>query len=265
MGSLARTGRGHLTDAAVAAGLSGHDLDRDVATPLLSVLAAVRAAGKVGIGDRRFAFRPDEDIVFDPSHHQLLHPNTLRFELLGDEGRVVLAEEYWSLSGGAVAGGTFGPESAGKGRFTMTDVLAACRERGTDLLGLVRENERRLGRTDDEIETRLSALWAAMRDCICGELTTRGVLPGPLRLARRAADIHDAMQGREGERQVLAREMDLASAYAIAVAEENAAGGRVVTAPTCAPPGFSPPSCAPFRRRSGFRIGGSTMPSSWQA
>ena len=253
LGSLARTGRGHLTDAAVAAGLSGHDLDRDAATPLPDVLAAVRAAADVRIGGGRFAFRPDEDIVFDVSDHQLLHPNTLRFELLGDEGRVVLAEEYWSLGGGAVAGGTFGPESAGKGRFTMTEVLAACRERGTDLVGFVRENERRLGRTDAETETRLSVLWAAMRDSIACGLSTPGVLLGPLRLARRAPGLYEALQEREEARKPLTQEMDLASAYAIAVGEENAAGGRVVTAPTCGAAGVVPAVLRTFQEVLGLR------------
>ncbi len=253
LGSLARTGRGHLTDAAVAAGLSGHDLDRDAATPLPDVLAAVRAAADVRIGGGRFAFRPDEDIVFDVSDHQLLHPNTLRFELLGDEGRVVLAEEYWSLGGGAVAGGTFGPESAGKGRFTMTEVLAACRERGTDLVGFVRENERRLGRTDAETETRLSVLWAAMRDSIARGLSTPGVLLGPLRLARRAPGLYEALQEREEARKLLTQEMDLASAYAIAVGEENAAGGRVVTAPTCGAAGVVPAVLRTFQEVLGLR------------
>ncbi|SQD93190.1 L-serine dehydratase [Candidatus Bipolaricaulis anaerobius] len=240
LGSLARTGRGHLTDAAVAAGLSGHDPDRDATRSLPDVLAAVRAAGEVGIAGRRFAFSPDEDIVFDLSDRELPHPNTLRFELLGEEGRVALTEEYRSLGGGAVAGGTFGPQSARGGRFTMTEVLAACRKREIDLAGFVRENERYLERTDDGVEAQLSALWAAMRGSVDRGLSTRGVLPGLLRLARRAPDIHDALQGREGRRRVLAREMDLASAYAIATAEENAAGGRVVTAPTCGAAGVLP-------------------------
>ena len=166
LGSLALTGRGHLTDAAVTAGLAGHNLDRDAATPLPDVLAAVRATGEVRIAQGRFAFRPEEDIVFDPSVRDLPHPNTLRFELRGDDGRVLLAEEYRSLGGGAVAGGTFGDAPAVKGRFTMAEVLAACRERGTDLVGFVRENERQLGHTAAEIEARLSVLWEAMRDSI---------------------------------------------------------------------------------------------------
>jgi len=253
LGSLARTGRGHLSDAAVAAGLTGHVPDRDATKPLPDVLAAVRAAGDVRIAGGRFVFRPDEDIVFDVSEHGLLHPNTLRFELLGDEERVVLAEEYRSLGGGAVAGGTFGAESAGKGRFTMTEILASCWERGTDLVGFVRENERRLGRTDAETETRLSVLWAAMRDSIARGLSTPGVLPGPLRLVRRAPGLYEALQKREEARKPLTQEMDLASAYAIAVAEENAAGMQVVTAPTCGAAGVVPAVLRTFQEVLGLR------------
>lgn len=251
-GSLALTGRGHLTDAAVVAGLSGQVLGCGAATALPHVLAAVRAAGEVGIGGRQFVFRPDEDVVFDLSDRAAPHPNTLRFELLNEEGRVLFAEEYRSLGGGEVAGGTFGTEQGAKTRFTMAQVLAVCRERGIDLAGFVRDNERRLGITDDEIEKRLSALRQEMADSICRGLNTRGVLPGPLHLARRAADIHDALQGGEGERQVLARELDLASAYAIAVAEENAAGGRVVTAPTCGAAGVVPAVLRVLQEARGF-------------
>lgn len=240
LGSLAATGRGHLTDAAVAAGLSGHGLDRAAAS-LPEVLAAVRAAGEVGIAGHRFAFQPDEDIVFDLSDRDLPHPNTLRFELLGEDGRVLLGEEYRSLGGGAVAGGTFG-EGPGwkKGQFTMTEVLAACREGGTDLVGFVRENERRLGLGSEEVAARLAALLTAMGDSISRGVSTRGILPGRLHLARRAPGMYEALQERTGVQHVLSREMDRASTYAIAVAEENAAGGRVVTAPTCGAAGVVP-------------------------
>ncbi len=239
LGSLALTGRGHLTDAAVAAGLSGCDLGADPVPPLPDVLAQVRAAGAVRVGGRTFRFNPDEDIVFDPSAGDLPHPNTLRFEVLGEDGRVLVSEEYRSLGGGAVAGGTFGEEGARKGRFTMTEVLRACRERGTDLVGFVRENERQLGLTDVDIDGRLAGLWQAMRDSIARGLRTPGVLPGALGLARRAPGLHAALQ--ESDRALaFSREMDLASTYAIAAAEENAAGGRVVTAPTCGAAGVVP-------------------------
>lgn len=240
LGSLARTGRGHLADAAVAAGLAGHDVVGGPATPLAEVLARVRAAGEVRIGHGRFSFHPDEDIVFDPSVQDLPHPATLRFEVVSDDGRVLTLEEYRSLGGGAVAGGTFGEEPARKGRFTMAEVLASCRAGGTDLAGFVRENERRLGLSDPEVDARLAELWGAMRNAIARGLAVRGVLPGPLRLLRRAPGLYEALQGLRGEVKSLAGEMDLASAYAIAVAEENAAGGRVVTAPTCGSAGVVP-------------------------
>lgn len=240
LGSLALTGRGHLTDAAVAAGLSGFDVERDAAA-LPRALAVVRAAGEVRSAGQRFAFRPEEDIVFDASVRDLPHPNTLRFAFLGADGQVALEEEYRSLGGGAVAGGTFGEGPAWKkGRFSMAEVLATCQERQTDLVGFVRENELALGLTGEEIEARLTVLWKAMRDSIARGLSTRGVLPGPLRLARRAPGLYEAIEGREGAKHALSREMDLASAYAIAVAEENAAGGRVVTAPTCGAAGVVP-------------------------
>ncbi|QAA77178.1 MAG: L-serine dehydratase, beta subunit [Candidatus Bipolaricaulis sibiricus] len=237
-GSLALTGRGHLTDAAVAAGLSGHDPDRDRPVSLPEVAAAVQAAGGVSIGGRWFAFSPERDIAFDPSVEGLPHPNTLRFEVLDREGRVLVSEEYCSVGGGAVVGGSLGRAQAEKGRFTMAEVLAECRRRGTDLVGFARENERRRGLSAGEVEARLAGLWEAMQGSIARGLSTPGILPGPLGLARRAPGLYEALQEREGT--PLAREMDLVSAYAIAVAEENAAGGRVVTAPTCGAAGVLP-------------------------
>ncbi|MCR4391210.1 MAG: L-serine ammonia-lyase, iron-sulfur-dependent, subunit alpha [Candidatus Acetothermia bacterium] len=115
----------------------------------------------------------------------------------------------------------------------MTEVVAACRARGIDLAGFVRENEARLGLGGDGVDRRLDLLWAAMEDAIARGLRTRGVLPGPLVLARRAPGMYEELRHRARERQVLSWETAQASVYAIAVAEENAAGGRVVTAPTC--------------------------------
>jgi len=210
----------------------------------------VRAAGAVTVAGCPVAFCPDRDIVFDVSERDLPHPNTLRFELRGDDGRVLLGEEYRSLGGGAVAGGTFGDAPAVKGRFTMAEVLAACREGGTDLAGFVRANEGALGLAPSEVGARLSALWEAMRDSISRGLSTGGDLPGPLALARRAPGLYRALQGRP--KASLAWEMDLASVYAIAVGEENAAGGRVVTAPTCGASGVLPAVLRVLQERLGL-------------
>ncbi|MCX7751101.1 MAG: L-serine ammonia-lyase, partial [Candidatus Bipolaricaulota bacterium] len=231
-------GQGHLTDAAVAAGLAGHDLDKDPVDLLPNVLVRVRGEGKVRIGDGTFAFQPEEDILFDPSVQDLPHPNTLRFEVVSPDGQLLFSEEYCSIGGGTVVGGKFGSVPAIRGRFTMAEVLAACRKEGMDLVGFVRENERRRGLREEEITARLAQLWNAMRDSIARGLSTRGLLPGPLRLSRRAPGLYAALQ--ERPQTSLAREMDRASCYAIAVAEENAAGGRVVTAPTCGAAGVVP-------------------------
>lgn len=251
LGSLAATGRGHLTDAAVAAGLAGYDLEHGTAKSLPAVLAEVQAAGAVHVAGLRFAFRPDEHIVFDPSARDLPHPNTLRFQLTDGNGRALYGEEYRSLGGGAVAGGTLGPGPGwGQGGFTMTEVVAACRARGIDLAGFVRENEARLGLGGDEVDRRLDLLWAAMEDAIARGLCTRGVLPGPLVLARRAPGMYEELRHRA--RQVLSWETAQASVYAIAVAEENAAGGRVVTAPTCGSAGVVPAALKVLQEKFDF-------------
>ena len=252
LGSLARTGKGHLTDLAVTAGLADYDPTDPSGPSLQAVYQMVRSAGGIR-GGAVLHFDPDRDILFDTTTLDLAHPNTLRFVARDDAGSPLLEEEYRSIGGGAVEGGTFG-DAAARGRaasgFSMARVLDACLERGMDLAQFVRENEEREhGLAPADVERRLEALWGTMTRSIEAGLATEGVLPGRLCLERRAPEMLEHLQGRAREWQVVSRETTLAAVYALAVAEENAAGGRVVTAPTCGSAGVVPATLKMLQER----------------
>jgi len=251
LGSLAYTGKGHLTDLAVTAGLAGYDPASVDGPSLHAVHQAVRAAR--GIRDGLvLQFDPDRDIAFDTGALDLPHPNTLRFRAAREDGTVLLEEEYRSIGGGAVSGGSFGDAATVRGAsdLTMGGVLEACLERGIDLAQFVRESEEGAhGLSRDEIASRLASLWTAMTLAIERGLRTGGVLPGRLQLERRAPEMLERLEGDPRRWHVVSREITLAAVYALAVAEENAAGGRVVTAPTCGSAGVVPATLLMLQER----------------
>jgi len=242
LGSLALTGKGHLSDLAVAAGLAGFDprSDRDT---LIARAREVRAAREIRAGGRAFAFEPETDIVLEPATEGLPHPNTLRFRVLDPAGAAVFEQEYLSVGGGEVRGGGFAeaPVAAAGERPSMTAIVDECLRDGVDLAGWALEAEQRIhGRGRDEVHEYLDEVWDAMAAAIDRGLAAEGLLPGRLQLERRAAEMFGAIQRNIRQWRVLSRETTLASAYALAVAEENASGGRVVTAPTCGSAGILP-------------------------
>ncbi len=243
-GSLALTGRGHLTDAAIAAGLAGYGPRELAGTTLAEVEERVRKAGRVRVGDQELLFDVDRDVVFDAAAHDLPHPNTMRFALLAADGAEALAETYYSIGGGRLAGGTFGELVRGTARrdsVKATDVVSECQRLGIDLVEHVyRSEETEHGHSRAEVDAHLDEMWALMRKAMERGLAADGVLPGSLRLERRARDLYARFLEQLPHFHVLSPEASLASIYAIAVAEENAAGGSVVTAPTCGSCGVVP-------------------------
>lgn len=244
LGSLALTGKGHLTDLAITAGLAGYRLSERPAASIHALHQAVRAAGEVEIAGRRFPFNPDLDILFDPSFDTLPHPNTLRIALVAEDERPLFEQEYRSIGGGAVEGGSLPPvptRRATETRLSMDGLVNACLDRGIDLPALLRENEASAhGLGPEEVRRRLDLLWETMTDSIESGLRTEGLLPGRLKLERRAPEMLKHLQSSIRSGQILSREATLAAIYALAVAEENAAGGRVVMAPTCGSAGVLP-------------------------
>jgi L-serine dehydratase len=248
-GSLAFTGVGHATDRATVLGLAGfvpESYDQDSAD---ATLARIRATGQVepeGLGP--LAFKPATDLVFDYDHPLTGHANGMILMATDAEGDIILQEIYYSVGGGFVL--TEAELAAGKDTDdgppvphpfkSAAEMLRMCAETGQSVAGLKRLNE--LSRRDAAtLDRGIERIWEVMESCIDRGLTTDGILPGGLKVKRRAKAIHDALQAERGRNLTAPHVInDWMSAYAMAVNEENAAGGQVVTAPTNGAAGVIP-------------------------
>jgi L-serine dehydratase len=247
LGSLAFTGKGHATDKAVILGLSGErpdELDPDAADALA---ADVRVGKRLKLAGRRpIAFDPATAIAFDTITPAPRHPNTMRL-IARDAHGAILADETWlSIGGGFVLrDGVADDKSVADGRLphpfrSGAELLARGRESGLSIAALVRANEAAL-RKAGEVDAHAARVIDVMFACVDRGLTQSGPLPGGLKVMRRAKAIHDRLIEASRRNFHPAHEiMDFVSVYAMAVNEENAAGGRVVTAPTNGAAGVIP-------------------------
>ena len=246
MGSLAWTGRGHGTDVAVMAGLAG--LAPETADPdvVHGLPGRVAAAGRLDLGGfGHVAVEAGRDIVFDRTTKTPVHPNTMRLRLVDAAGGLVAEETWFSVGGGFVV--REGEEAAGEEavavpfRFaTAAELLRICAAQGMSIAEVQFANECAV-RDAAAVRAHIAAVAAAMEGCIERGLGQGGELPGGLKVRRRAGVL--ALRIEEKRRRNLAagtEAMDHASLWAIAVNEENAAGGRVVTAPTNGAAGVLP-------------------------
>ena len=239
-GSLAFTGRGHATDRAVALGLLGfrpETLDADEAE---ARLAGLRETHRIGA----WRFDPDADIVFDYGPPLAGHANAMTCEALGPGDVLLLRRTYYSVGGGFVLDeDELGrPPAASEADVpypfaTAEAMLALARSSGLAIADMKRANERAAGRDVRGV----AAIADAMRDCVARGLAADGILPGGLNVRRRARAIHERLEERWRLNSLdpMAAN-DWLAVYAMAVNEENAAGGRVVTAPTNGAAGVVP-------------------------
>ncbi len=242
-GSLAYTGRGHGTDTAVLLGLTGAEPESLDPDSVPDRLAAIRETGQLELDSgRRINFDTERDIVFDYSKELPRHTNGMHFRAFASDGTIIAEDDYYSLGGGFIARGDE-PEvsefdTAPVHEFaTSEQLLAVAADAGLDIASLVLENECQW-RSADEVESRLKAVWEAMDACIERGMRTEGVLPGKLAVVRRAPKLARRLRDR-GEPSALDA-MEWVNTFAIAVNEENAAGGRVVTSPTNGAAGIIP-------------------------
>ncbi len=253
-GSLALTGRGHCTDRAVLLGLEGNEpatLDPATMEPTLE---RIRATGRLRVAGRReVAFDEPLDLLFHRDQTLPQHPNGMRFTALDAAGGALFRDEYFSTGGGfVVRGADFGREAAaGQGArmphpfASAQELLMMARDRGVDLHELVLENERAV-RPDEATRVALLHVWSVMSDCIERGFRGTGVLPGVLKVRRRAERLHRLLLESAEKRPLDA--LEWVNAFALAVNEENAAGGRVVTAPTNGAAGIVPAVLAYYRK-----------------
>ncbi len=243
-GSLALTGKGHGTDKALLLGLEGdtpEEVDTD-AIPARLERIAVEKSLSLG-GRQRIVFDPAVHLQFRRTETLPGHPNALRFIARDTAGAELTAQTFYSPGGGFVRAEDEAPHiTADDPRphpfRTAGDLLHLAEESGLSISSLMLANESAL-RPEAETRAALLRVWHAMRACVERGCTREGVLPGGLRVTRRAPRLHRELTARGQNADPLAA-MDWISAWAMAVNEENAAGGRVVTAPTNGAAGILP-------------------------
>jgi len=248
-GSLAFTGVGHATDRAVILGLSGmrsDDYDADKAEAELARITAEHTVKPDGLGTLRF--HPKNDVVFDYDAPLPGHANGMILRGTDAQGDVVIQETYYSIGGGFVL--TEAELAAGKDTDegapvpfpfkSAAEMLEMAATSGKTIAAMKRANEASR-RSHADIDAGLTRIWEVMNACIDRGLSTDGILPGGLSVRRRAKGIHDALQAERGMNLNAPHTInDWMSTYAMAVNEENAAGGQVVTAPTNGAAGVVP-------------------------
>lgn len=246
-GSLAATGKGHGTDAAIILGLTGAEPETIDVDEAPRILAEIRASGRLPLpSGRLLAFDEKHDLEFKRLKPLPLHPNGMHFTAHDSSGQVLLEEVFYSTGGGFIAteAGLKSMPAAELAQphpfASAADLMNWCETTGLPVSGVMLANES-VFRPEEATRARLDAVWSAMQDCVTRGCGREGVLPGGLGVKRRAKSVHD--------RLVAAPEhaltdpltiLDWVNLYALAVNEENAAGGRVVTAPTNGAAGIIP-------------------------
>jgi L-serine dehydratase len=244
-GSLGATGHGHGTPKAVLLGLEGaspRTVDVEGADERVS---AIKDTGVLNLlGEREIPFSFDDDLVLHRRKALPYHANGMTLWAYDAAGAELLSKTYYSVGGGFVVD----EDAVGEDRIKLDDtvlkysfrtgdeLLRVTRETGLSISALMLENER-AWRTEDEIRAGLLEIWRVMQACVSRGMSREGILPGGLRVKRRAAVTARQLRA-EGD--PLAHAMEWITLYAMAVNEENAAGGRVVTAPTNGAAGIIP-------------------------
>jgi L-serine dehydratase len=258
-GSLALTGKGHGTDTAILLGLSGEQPDKIDPDAVDAIISEIRTSRALKLfGRREIPFDEKRDLVFHFMEVLPRHPNGLILRAKGEGGAAVLLEQtYYSIGGGFVLSEA---EFADIDHLPGTNVqlthpfesaeelLAIGQRTGLSIAQIVRENEL-AWRSEEEIAAGLRSLWSVMRSSIERGCRQQGMLPGGLDVKRRAHELHEKLSSHpeDGLKDPLTV-MDWVSLFALAVNEENAAGGRVVTAPTNGAAGVIPAIIAYYER-----------------
>jgi L-serine dehydratase len=248
-GSLGATGKGHGSDKAVLLGLQGESPDLVDTDTVAEKLAQVRASGRITLlGEKEIAFVESEHLLLYKRQSLPFHPNGMRFTAYDASGTEILSKVYYSVGGGFVVN----EDAAGSDRIvsdttvlrhpfkSAQQLLAQCKEKHLSISQLMLENET-AWRSEEETRKGLLNIWQVMQECVRRGCEKEGTLPGGLQVRRRAADLYRTLSSQP---EVSLRDplttLDWVNLYALAVNEENAAGGRVVTAPTNGAAGIVP-------------------------
>jgi len=248
-GSLALTGKGHGTDKAILLGLEGEKPDEINPASIDNKLEKIRSEQKVTLlGKKPICFTEAEHLLLHRREALPFHSNGMRFTAFDAEGEKLCTQVYYSIGGGFVVtaeeAGKERPEAAAKPvpyPFKKAkELLAACGANNFSISELMLENEK-ARRDESAIKAGLLNIWRVMQECVNRGCSQTGLLPGGLKVKRRAASLyHELTQRPEHSLRDPLTVMDWVNLYALAVNEENAAGGRVVTAPTNGAAGIIP-------------------------
>jgi L-serine dehydratase len=264
-GSLALTGLGHATDRAILLGLAGHEPATIDPAAIEPTVGQIRASKQIALaGSRPIAFDEASDLIFQrdlmyPPGAWMHHPNGLRFTAFDASHKIVEQRTFFSTGGGFIAEDSAVSSGAAQSNanegatvpfpfHSAAELLAAANANELTIAQLMLENEcalikERSGRAPVEVVREgIDRLWDAMKDCVIRGIATEGILPGGLNVRRRAHGLSMRLQEKEakGLRGDPLAPLDWVTVYAMAVNEENAAGGRVVTAPTNGAAGVVP-------------------------
>ncbi len=248
-GSLALTGRGHGTDKAVLMGLEGqwpNLIDPDL---IPNALERIRGDRRIRLnGTHEIGFNEKTDLIMNKRQKLPFHTNGMRFAAFDAAGQEIATRDYYSVGGGFVVN----QDEAAEDRIVADttplahpfssgdELLARCAASGISIARLMLENEL-AWRTEAQIHEGLRELWRAMQDCVARGIRASGTLPGGLHVVRRAPSLHAELTDKpEAAMRDPLTVLDWVNLYALAVNEENAAGGRVVTAPTNGAAGIIP-------------------------
>lgn len=245
-GSLGATGHGHGSEKAVLLGLEGEEPATVDITTYDERAAAIRASGRLLLAGRREVDFGADDLVMHRRKSLPGHPNGMRFEAYDGSGALVRERVYYSVGGGFVvdesavgADRVVADETPVRHPFgTAADLLAICAETGLRVSDVMLANEL-AWRTEAEVRDGLLEIWSVMKTCVRNGCASEGVLPGGLKVPRRAPALHARLTADSGVDDPL-QAMDWVNLFALAVNEENAAGGRMVTAPTNGAAGIIP-------------------------
>jgi L-serine dehydratase len=259
-GSLGATGKGHGSDTAVLLGLAGHEPETVPIESVTQTVSEIRSTSRIRLlGQHEIAWNEREDLSF---YRQPLpfHANGMRLQAWDATGGLLTERVYYSVGGGFVVTDELAADGSRQKNIAPDttalpipfrsgdELLQRCREQGLSIAGVMRVNERHW-RSDDEVRSGLLRIWEVMQACVQRGCATDGVLPGGFKVKRRAPGLYKDLTGHpEKALTDPLAVLDWVNLYALAVNEENAAGGRVVTAPTNGAAGIVPAVLHYYRR-----------------
>ena len=245
-GSLGHTGKGHGSDVAVLLGLEGerpHLVDTD---SVPTRMAAIREEGKLNLNaEKVIGYNDKTDLIFHRKKTLPGHANGMKFSAFDEAGNLLMEKIYYSVGGGFVIGEDTDTQPIKDLHLklpydfqTGEQLLALTKTNGLSISSLMLENEQ-IWRSEEAINEGLDKIWGTMSACIDKGMKVEGILPGGLKVKRRAPALYRKLLSRADNQDPLSA-MDWVNLYALSVNEENAAGGRVVTAPTNGAAGIIP-------------------------